>query len=225
MTPLRVIIADDDLVFRHGLAAALERHDDIDVLAAVGDGEALLRGITGHQVDLALIDVEMPALDGIATARALASSRPDVTVVMLTAFARDGFLEEALAAGARGFLTKDMLVDEVVARLHDAVEGAVVMGRRPTAMLTEFYRTHTLHHCEDRVLKSTVESLPSRLREVFDLMSRAMSDKQISRQLHVTHGTARGYSAQVIQRTGCLSRTDLVLRAASEGLTAPEGVD
>lgn len=212
MTPLRVIIADDDPVFRHGMAAALDQYDDIDVLATVGDGEALLRGISGHDVDLALIDVEMPSLDGIGAARALASSRPDVTVVML-------------AAGARGFLTKDMPVDEVVARLHDAAAGAFVMGPRPTAMLTEFYRTHTLHHCEDRVLKSTVESLPPRLREVFDLMSRAMSDKQISRQLHVTHGTARGYSTQVLHRTGCPSRTDLVLRAASAGLTAPDGMD
>ncbi|WP_043535694.1 response regulator transcription factor [Actinomyces polynesiensis] len=225
MTALRVIIVDDDPVFRHGLAAALQQHDDIDVLTAVGDGEALLRGISGHDVDLAVIDVEMPSLDGIGAARALASSRPDVTVVMLTAFARDGFLEESLAAGARGFLTKDMPMDEVVARLHDAAAGAFVMGPRPTAMLAEFYRTHTLHHCEDRVLKSTVESLPPRLREVFDLMSRAMSDKQISRQLHVTHGTARGYSTQVLHRTGCPSRTDLVLRAASAGLTAPDGMD
>jgi Response regulator containing a CheY-like receiver domain and an HTH DNA-binding domain len=210
---LRLLLADDDAVFTAAMADLLGAREDVDLVGVVADGAAALQVLEEHDVDLALLDVDMPVLDGIATARRIAREWPRVRVVMLTAFEQPDSLGRALGAGASGFLTKDMPVDRLVSLLHEVVMGATVMGPRPATLLADSYRDGNSRGDRDPEFTSSVEALPGRYREVFDLLTHAASNRVIARELHLSEGTARVYASKVLQLTGCRSRAELALRA------------
>lgn len=124
MSALRLLLADDDPVFTAAMADLLGAREDVDLVGVVADGAAALEVLEDSEVDVALLDVDMPVLDGIATARRIARSRPQLRVVMLAAFEQPDSLARALGAGASGFLTKDMPVDRLVSLLHEVVLGS-----------------------------------------------------------------------------------------------------
>lgn len=218
MTALRLLLADDDPVFTAAMADLLGSREDVDLVAVVPDGAAALEVLEGGGVDLALLDVDMPVLDGIATARRIAGSFPGVRVVMLTAFEQSDSLGRALVAGASGFLTKDMPVDRLVALLHEVMLGATVMGPRPATLLADSYRERTRGRGDDLAFTTAVADLPPRYRQVFDLLTKAASNRRIAQSLHLSEGTVRVYASAVLQLTGCASRSELAIRAMDSGL-------
>lgn len=213
MSVLRLLLADDDAVFTAAMADLLGAREDVDLVAVVSDGAAALQVLEEHDVDIALLDVDMPVLDGIATARRIARAWPWVRVVMLTAFEQPNSLGRALGAGASGFLTKDIPVERLVSLLHEVVLGATVMGPRPATLLADSYRDGGSCGVRDPRFTSSVEALPGRYREVFDLLTHAASNRVIARELNLSEGTARVYASRVLQLTGCSSRAELALRA------------
>ena len=213
MSALRLLLADDDPVFTTAMADLLGAREDVDLVGVVADGAAALEVLEESEVDVALLDVDMPVLDGIATARRITGSRRHPRVVMLTAFEQSDSLGRALGAGASGFLTKDMPVDRLVSLLHEVVLGATVMGPRPATLLADRCRDLDPRGGRDPGFTSTVEALPGRYREVFDLLTRAASNRMIARELNLSEGTARVYASKVLQLTGCRSRAELALRA------------
>ncbi len=221
MRPLKLLLADDDRLTREGLAELLGERDDIDLVAVVGDGAAAIDALTRTIVDVALLDVDMPVLDGITAARITAARHPGVTVVMLTAFEQEGFLAQALSAGAQGFLTKDIPIDQLAQLLHSAAAGITVMGPRPTAMLAKSYREQAARREDDPEFTKAVDKLSPRLRNVFDLLTRAESNQRIADLLGLSEGTARIYVSQVLTATGCSSRAEVAVRAVKVGLGAP----
>lgn len=156
---IQLALADDDPIVRKHLSRALDTSEDIAVVGAAADGEALLQVLRRHPVDIALVDVEMPVLDGISTTKKIKSEFPDVIVLVLTAFEKEDRLRQALAAGATGFLTKDIDLDELPELIQKAQRGEAVMGARPTNILFKAYRDQAIRREEYKELIEAVESM------------------------------------------------------------------
>ncbi|MDO5676354.1 MAG: response regulator transcription factor [Propionibacteriaceae bacterium] len=218
--PLKVLLADDDPLLLHGLATILNTQPGIEVVAAVSDGAAAMTAMTSHSIDVALLDVDMPVIDGIHAAAHITQRYPNTTVVMLTAFEHDNFLDRALAAGAHGFLTKDIPADQLANFIHQARSGTTVMGPKPTRILANSYRDQLHRRDEHREFIDAVENLPPHLRAVFDLMAHAMPNKTIAARLHLAENTVRIYVSQILAATNSPSRAHLALTATKSGLAS-----
>lgn len=217
--PLRVLLADDDPVLRRSMTALLQGRPDIDVVATAADGAQALRVLVEDRVDVALLDADMPVLDGVSTTARIRAEHPKVTVVILTAFEHDDYLPRAMAAAAAGFLTKDTPIDDLALLLHRARGGEVVMSPRPTTMVLDAYRTHAALRASEAEFMAVVETLPPHLRDVLDLLADATPTRSIATRLHLSQETARTYIKRVLHHTGCSTRTELVahvLRADAE---------
>lgn len=138
---LRVVVADDQAAVREPLAAVLGLSEDIDVVAAAADGSEVLTAVAAGPVDVVLMDLRMPVMDGIETTRRLGEEYPDVAVVVLTTFADDDSILSALGAGARGYLTKNAGRQDITRAIRAAAAGQSVLDREVQDRLLATVRT------------------------------------------------------------------------------------
>lgn len=214
---IRILLADDDQIIRDGLANLLNAQDGLSVAAAVADGRAALRAIAERRVDVALLDVDMPILDGVSTAKEIGRLYPDIAVVMLTAFEHEDSLAQSLASNVRGFLTKDIPATELAQLIRQAHAGQQVFGPRPTQILASSYLTAGKNDSAYDDFRQKVEQLPDYLRAVFDLLIQALPNKTIARQLGVTEATIRSYTSELFTATGFTNRGELTITAIKAG--------
>ncbi len=215
---LRILLADDDPILLAGLVEVLNTQPGFEVVAAVSDGAAAMKAMSKHQVDVALLDVDMPVIDGIHAAKHIADRYPKVTVVMLTAFEHDNFLDRALSAGAHGFLTKDIPVPQLAELIRQAHSGQTVMGPKPTKLLASAYLNELRRHEDHSEFINAVDQLSPRLRTVFDLLAEATPNKIIANQLKLTEATVRMYVSEILAATNCSSRSELAVKAMKSGI-------
>jgi two-component system response regulator DesR len=198
---IRVLIAEDQAMVRGALASLLRLEQDIDIVAEVDRGDHVLAAARRARPDVALLDIEMPGLDGIAAAGELARELPEVRSLILTTFGRPGYMRRALEEGASGFLLKDAPASE----LAEAVR-AVAAGRRaidPTlaaAAITE--GESPLTHREHEVLAAAV---------THDTAA------EIAANLHLSEGTVRNYLSSAIRKTGARNRREAIDVATEKG--------
>ena len=215
---LRVVIADDDDAFRDDFAQLLAMQEGFEVVAVVENGAEAISACSQGHIDMVLLDVDMPVLDGIAAAATIKKKSPQVTIVMLTAFAHEDSLDEALAAGVRAFLTKDIEVRHLATLLREAHEGKMIMGNRPTELLTEQYLEKRLKQQEYEDFRQDVAELPERLLPVFHLVIQAKPNKVIAEELFLSESSVRTYVSQILELTNCATRGELTLRALRSGI-------
>ncbi|WP_168709518.1 response regulator transcription factor [Actinomyces procaprae] len=218
--PLRVLLAEDNSLVREGYAAMLSDQPGIELVAAVEDGFAALRELDLHRVDVALVDVEMPRMDGIEAARAIATRHPGVVVVMLTAFEDKARLAEALGAGAQGFLTKDMDIEQIIAAVRDAVAGKTVLGPEPLEVAAQSLRQRAAEREANAEFLDRAEALSPRYAEVLNLVARGLTNRQVAARTGHTEATVRTYLSEILQTLNCSSRTELAVKANRLGLVA-----
>ncbi|WP_405484320.1 response regulator [Nocardia sp. NBC_00511] len=198
---IKLLIADDQALVRGALAALLQLESDLDVVAEVGRGDEVLEAVARTAPDVALLDVEMPGLDGISAAAQLHAVHPEVRILMVTTFGRPGYLRRAIDAGASGFVVKDTPARE----LADAVR-RVHMGLRVVdpALATETLTTGT-------------SPLTAREREVLAAAADGATAGAIAKQLHLSEGTVRNHLSSAIGKTGTKTRTEAVRAAERLG--------
>ena len=199
--PIRLLLADDQALVRGALAALLDLEPDLTVVAEVGSGDAVVEAARQHRPDVALLDVEMPGLDGIAATAALKADQPGVRVLVVTTFGRPGFLRRALQAGADGFVVKDTPARQ----LADAVR-----------------RVHAGLRVVDPLLaaESMVNGespLTSRETDVLRAAQDGASVAAISGRLHLSEGTVRNHLSAAIGKTGSTNRAEAVRLAQERG--------
>lgn len=170
--PIRVLLADDDVIVREGLAGLLDRQDGIDVVAVAENGSMALRELSRRAVDVALLDVDMPVLDGLAAAKEMARLYPSVVVVMLTVFEHEESLARSLALNVRGFLTKDIPSAQLAQLIRQAHAGYSVFGPRPTSILADSYLNSGKNDPKYDAFRERVERLPGYLRTTLICSSR-----------------------------------------------------
>lgn len=199
--PIRVLLADDQALVRGALSALLNLETDLVVVAEVGSGEAVLSAIEQHAPDIALLDVEMPGMDGLEATARVKQAHPEVRVLIVTTFGRPGFLRRALQAGADGFVVKDT----PAAQLADAVR-RVHMGLRvvdPALAL------------DSMVVGDS--PLTPRETEVLRAARDGSSVAIIATRVFLTPGTVRNHLSSAIGKTGARNRTGAVKVAESNG--------
>ncbi|MDR6939395.1 response regulator transcription factor [Arcanobacterium hippocoleae] len=215
---VRVLLADDDQIVLEHLGALLGRDPRVDLVATVTSGAEALSILAKKPVDVALLDVNMPVLDGVSTARILKASFPTITIVMLTAFERESSLAESLELGVRGFLTKDTRFSRLIEQILQAHEGATVLGPRPIQLVTANYLAHKHRQEEFSEFVKAVHNLPDRHRPIFELIAQGFTNKAIARQLGLTENSVRTYASEILTATGCANRCELAFTAAKSGV-------
>jgi two-component system response regulator DesR len=199
--PVRLLLADDQALVRGALAALLDLENDLTVVAQVGRGDEVLEAARRSSAQVALLDVEMPGLDGLAAAARLHNELPACRSLIVTTFGRPGYLRRAMEAGASGFVVKDT----PAAQLADAVR-RVSQGLRVVdpALAAES-------------LASGVSPLTQRETEVLRVAARGGSVTEIAQTLHLSEGTVRNHLSAAIGKTGARNRTDAAGQAAANG--------
>ncbi|HET6165569.1 MAG TPA: response regulator transcription factor [Marmoricola sp.] len=198
---IRLLLADDQALVRGALAALLALEPDFEVVAEVGSGDAVLDAVREHRPDVALLDVEMPGLDGIAAAAQIRAEAPDVRVLIVTTFGRPGFLRRALQAGASGFVVKDT----PAAELADAVR-RVHAGLR---VVDPALATDSLIAGES--------PLTARETDVLTAARDGSSVAVMASRLFLSEGTVRNHLSSAIGKTGAGNRAEAVLIAERNG--------
>jgi two-component system, NarL family, response regulator DesR len=196
---VRLLLADDQELVRAALCALLDLEVDFEVVASVGRGDQVAQAAIAHRPDVALLDIEMPGLDGLAAAAVLATQLPTCRVVMLTTFGRAGYLRRAMEAGAAGFVVKDAPPDVLAATIRRVMSGERVIDPVLAAA----------------TLAAGESPLTSRERDVLIASRSGATVADIASQLYLSEGTVRNYLSAAISKTAARNRSE-ALRVADD---------
>ncbi len=198
--PIRVLIVDDHTIVREGFHSLLDDESSIEVIGEAANGADALRSARLMQPDVVLMDLVMPEMDGITATRMIRKSCPATQVLVLTSFAEDQRVNEAVRTGAVGYVVKDIAKDELVRAIAAAAQG----------------KSHLQLDPPDQ---SPLRILTERERDVLRLIARGRNNKEIAAELHLTEGTVKGYVSTVLAKLEVADRTQAALYAVRHGLT------
>jgi DNA-binding NarL/FixJ family response regulator len=207
-----VVLADDQRVVREGLASLLSLLPDIEVLGTASDGEEAIALVERLRPDVVLMDLRMPRVDGVAATRRLREQGSMTHVVVLTTYADDRSVVEALRAGARGFLTKDAGAEEIQRAIAAVVRGDAAID--PAVQ----------HHLVDAVAgrPELPDGLTPREAEVLTLVAQGLSNGEIAARLFVSEATVKSHINHLFAKTGARDRAQAVSYAYRHGLTSDQ---
>ncbi|HTJ70311.1 MAG TPA: response regulator transcription factor [Actinospica sp.] len=202
----RLLLAEDQAMIREALATLLDLEADLEVVASVGRGDEVLDALAaakaaGTEVDVALLDIEMPGMDGICAAEKAHAAYPGLRIVILTTFGRPGFLRRAMEAGASAFLVKDAPAAQLASAIRRVVAGERVIDPDLAAA----------------ALADGVNPLTSRERDVLEASAGGATNAEIAAKLFLSEGTVRNYLSACIQKTGTRNRTEALTLARTKG--------
>jgi DNA-binding NarL/FixJ family response regulator len=215
MSPLRVVIADDQPMMRAGFKAVLEAAGDITVVAEAGSGEEAVAAATEHGPDVVLMDIRMPGMDGIEATRRLPRQR----VLILTTFGLDEYIIDALRAGASGFLLKDAPTQEVVDAVRSVAAGDAVLSPAVTRRLLDQVGRR-LPAAVSREPEG-LSALTDREQEVLRMLAAGLTNAEIAQALVVSEPTVKTHVSNLLGKLGLRDRVQAVIYAYETGLIAP----
>lgn len=216
---IRVLLADDQALIRSGIRSLLDAEDDIEVVAEAADGQQAIALAGEHRPDIALVDIQMPVLDGIeATRNIVADERlADVRVVILTNYGLDEYIFRALRAGAAGFLLKDTQPADLIAALRVVMRGDALLSPAITRrLISEF-----VARPPDARAATGMETLTNREREVVALAAHGLSNDEIAAAMVLSPATAKTHVSRAMIKLGARDRAQLVVFAYQAGLVSP----
>ncbi|MGW5742435.1 response regulator [Amycolatopsis sp. NPDC003861] len=215
---IRVLLADDQPLIRSGFRALLDVEADIEVVAEAGDGGEAVRLALVHRPDIALVDVQMPGVDGIEATRRIASmpALAGVHVVILTNYGLDEYVFEALRAGAAGFLVKDIQPEDFLHAVRVAARGDALLAPSITRKLIDRYVTQPL------VPAAGLAELTNREREAVTLVARGLSNEEIAGRMVISPLTAKTHVNRAMMKLRARDRAQLVVFAYESGLVVPQ---
>ena len=216
---IRVVLADDQDLVRAGLRAILDAEDDIQVVAEAADGAGAAAAVVSERADVALMDIEMPRVDGIAGTRAVIRDRPQCRVLVLTTFDLDEYVYGALHAGASGFLLKTAPPAELGAAIRACHSGELLFAPTVTRRLVDtFVRRRPP---VDGIPPELADLTPREL-DVLRAMARGLSNAEIAAELYLGESTVKTHVTRILAKLGLRDRVQAVVVAHETGLVNPE---
>ncbi|MFF7776978.1 response regulator [Streptomyces tanashiensis] len=208
---IRVLLADDQELVRAGIRLVLKHADDIEVVAEASDGHEASVLAVRHEVDVAMLDIQMQGADGLHAAERIAARAPSVRVVMLTTFGEHAYVDRALKAGAAGFLLKDSTPQELIQAVRRVASGVPVVSPQITRHLIDRYLDSGEEPADPRV--SRIADLTSREREVLAMVGTGASNAEIGKRLHLGEGTVKAYVSRMLTKLSCANRVQAAILA------------
>jgi two-component system response regulator DesR len=200
-TVIRLLIADDQELIREALAALLGLQPDFDVVATVARGDEVLHAARAHHPDVALLDIEMDGIDGLAAARLLAEQIPTCRSLILTTFGRPGYLKRAMDARARGFVVKDAPPEQLADAIRRVIAGELVVDPALAAQTLAYGQS----------------PLTARERDVLLTARPGRTVAEIAITLYLSEGTVRNYLSSAIGKLGARNRAEAIQTAETRG--------
>ena len=182
---ISVVLADDQALVRGAIAALLELEGDIEVVAQASNGRELLDAVQTHHHQVAVVDIEMPDLDGIAATKAITETTADTKTLILTTFGRPGYLKRALSAGAKGFMVKETPAEELAAAVRTIAAGGTAVDQK--------LATESLFEGDN--------PLTEREMEVLKIAEQGLKVQEIAARVYLSPGTVRNYLSNAISKT------------------------
>jgi DNA-binding NarL/FixJ family response regulator len=215
---IRVVIADDQGMVRSGLGSLLADEPGISVVGQAADGEEAVAEVRRLRPDVALMDIRMPELDGIAATRRIVAEQPDTRVLVLTTFDLDEYVFESLRAGASGFLLKDAPAEDLVAAVKIVARGDALLAPAVTRRVVEAFTT--LPPPAD---PPEAAGLSPREHDVLREIARGCSNAEIAARFYVSEATVKTHVSNVLAKLGLRDRIQAVIYAYERGLVRPGG--
>ena len=212
---LRVVLVDDHTLCRNGLTELLHHRGTIRVVAALGDPERVAGVLQEHRPDLMVLDLRMPAGDGLALLRRLRAEGCDTPALILTMSDSEADLAAALRLGVRGYLLKDMEPEEVIGAIERAARGQTTFAPAMTVKLAQLLQAGTTRKQREGLL----DSLTDRERQVLDHLARAESNKAIARTLDISHDTVKLHVRHILSKLNLSSRVEAAVFAVESRIS------
>ena len=216
-----VLIADDQALVRVGLRKILESEPEMTVVGEAPDGEDAVASARRLRPEVVLMDIRMPVLDGIEATRRIVSDQPSTRVLILTTFGLDGYVFDALRAGASGFMLKDAPPEEILAAVRIVASGEALLAPAVTRAVVEEFTRQRPAPADPGSLPAAVDELTPRELEVLHLLARGLSNPEICDRLVISEATAKTHVARILQKLGLRDRVQAVIYAYESGLVAP----
>ncbi len=214
MRKLRILLADDHTLVRHGLRKILEERPDWEVVAEVGNGHDAVEQAIELRPDVAILDIGMPVLNGVEAARQIVRKQPDVRVLILSMYSQEQFVTQALRAGARGYLLKDSVGTDLSRAVSSVVEGKSFFSPAVAKVMLDDY----VRRLADQGVTDRYETLTEREREVFQLIAEGRSNKEIAAVLKISPGTVDTHRGRIMEKLDVHSAVEMVLYAVRRGI-------
>lgn len=218
MTPVRVLLVDDDDLMRAGLRSVLSSDDTIAVVGEAGDGSEAVERVRALSPDVVLMDVRMPNLDGVSATREVLAAQPETRVLILTTFEEDDYIFGALSAGASGFLLKRTSPEELIAALHTVAAGDSLLSPSVTRRVVERMAGQP---APGGPTSARLVELTPREREVLELVARGLSNKEIATAFVIEESTVKTHVKRILTKLRLRDRVQAVIFAYESGLTRP----
>ncbi|MEU6427246.1 response regulator transcription factor [Microbispora sp. NPDC046973] len=216
MHAIRVVLADDEPVIRAGVRAILAADPGIDVVAEAADGRELVDAVLAHRPDVALVDIRMPGLDGLAAAAEVRRTAPATAVLIMTSFGEDAYVARALGDGAAGFLLKTGDPREFPLGVRAAAEGGAYLSPPVAARVIRGLAGDRLSRSV--AARDRVAALTDREREVLALVGEGLSNAGIAARLHLAEGSVKTYMSTIMGKLGVPNRVRAAVIAHEAGL-------
>lgn len=204
--PISVVIADDHPLVRMGMRTVLERSAGIDVVAVVGDGPAALRAIAAHRPRVVLLDIQLPGMSGIDVTREVRATHPQVAILILTGYDDVGYVRTLLPLGIRGYLSKTVSDEQLVAAIRTVATGGTVLVSDAIRMMAD----------------ASAGSLTTRERNVLEHVAIGRRNAEIAALLTLSTKTVEYHVSRAMEKLGARSRMEAVRKARQLGMIAPE---
>ncbi|MFI9248604.1 response regulator [Streptomyces sp. NPDC053069] len=214
----RVLIADDQTLIRTGFRLILTARG-IEVVGEAADGAEAVSAAGELRPDVVLMDIRMPAMDGLEATRRILQRTPDCRVLMLTTFDLDRYVYEALALGASGFLLKDVTPEHLAAAVRLVSTGDALLAPQITRRLVERYAAEAERTAKP--VPADLAALTPREREVLTLMGRGLSNTELAAELTLSEATVKSHVARIFAKLGLRDRAQAVVLAYETGLVRP----
>lgn len=224
--PLRIALVDDQDLVRTGFRMILDAQRDMCVVGQASDGVGALSMVRTTRPDVVLMDIRMPALDGIAATRAVLEADPGIKVIVLTTFDLDDYLVAAMRAGASGFLLKDSTAPELLAGIRAVARGDSVVAPSATRRLLKrwFAPTGPAAPSEPGTVHTeSIDALSDREKEIVTLVGRAMSNAEIAQHLVLAESTIKSHLNRILHKLELRDRAQLIVLAYESGLVRVGG--
>jgi len=211
---VRILLADDHTLVRHGLRKVIEERPDWEVVAEAGDGREAVRLAEQLHPDLAILDVAMPLLNGVEATRQITKRLPGTRVLVLSMYADEAYVTQMVQAGASGYLLKDSADVDLMKAVDEAAAGRTYFSPSISRVMLDDY----VRQVGDKGLVDRFGSLSGREREIFQLIAEAKTNKEIAALLNVSSSTVETHRAHIMEKLDLHSAAEIVLYAVRRGV-------